>query len=106
MILTDRQHDILNFIRSKSAMDGRSPSMREICKAFDFASPNAAECHLKALEAKGAIQKRTSFTARALRAVDTSPFPCGGGIAIPGCLVTRERAREIAAAILKLTEES
>lgn len=53
--LTPRQLEILAFIRSALESEGRPPTRAEVCQAFGFRSPNAAESHLRALAAKGAI---------------------------------------------------
>ena len=53
--LTARQEQVLGFIRKHLSRFGRPPTRDEICRHFGFKSPNAAECHLRALEAKGAI---------------------------------------------------
>jgi SOS-response transcriptional repressor LexA len=44
--LTPRQQEILDFIRNHLAESGVPPTRLEICAAFGFASPNAAEDHL------------------------------------------------------------
>lgn len=54
--LTDRQTEILTLIRDTLEHEGRPPTRAEICQAFGFRSPNAAEAHLRALEKKGVIQ--------------------------------------------------
>ena len=53
--LTPRQAEILNWIRSFVAQRGSPPTRAELASAFGFASPNAAESHLRALARKGAI---------------------------------------------------
>lgn len=53
--LTDRQTEILTLIRDTLEHEGRPPTRAEICQAFGFRSPNAAEAHLRALEKKGVI---------------------------------------------------
>lgn len=53
--LTRRQQEILAFIRHALENEGRPPTRAEVCRAFGFKSPNAAESHLRALAAKGAI---------------------------------------------------
>ena len=53
--LTDRQAEILRFIKDHVAQHGYPPTRQEICTAMKFSSPNAAESHLRALECKGAI---------------------------------------------------
>lgn len=64
--LTARQQAILDFIRQYMAEEGLPPTRAEIGAAFGFASPNAAESHLKALAQKGAIRLE-SGSARGIR---------------------------------------
>ena len=47
--LTPRQQEILDFIKNSLEVLGAPPTRAEISSAFGFASPNAAEDHLKAL---------------------------------------------------------
>jgi repressor LexA len=54
--LTRRQREILNLIRRHIEETGLPPTRAEICEAFGFSSPNAAETHLRTLERKGAIE--------------------------------------------------
>ena len=54
--LTRRQSEILNLIRRQIEKTGLPPTRADICQALGFRSPNAAESHLRALEAKGAIE--------------------------------------------------
>jgi repressor LexA len=65
--LTTRQHDVLNFMRSFTARHGVPPTVREIGEKFRV-TPRAAFDHLRALERKGMLQRRTApgRTARAL----------------------------------------
>ncbi len=53
--LTPRQREILDFIRNNLEVSSVPPTRAEIASAFGFASPNAAEDHLRALAKKGAI---------------------------------------------------
>ncbi len=53
--LTSRQQEILDFIGQTIKHESRPPTRLEVCAAFGFRSPNAAETHLRALAAKGAI---------------------------------------------------
>ncbi|MDP5239563.1 transcriptional repressor LexA [Uliginosibacterium sp. 31-16] len=64
--LTRRQQEILDFIRDRIAADGMPPTRVEISAAFGFASPNAAESHLRALAQKGVIRLE-SGSARGIR---------------------------------------
>jgi len=56
MTLTERQQEVLDFIVEFRGEHGFSPTLREICKRFDFASPAGAKCHIEALSRKGAIK--------------------------------------------------
>lgn len=64
--LTRRQQDILDFIRGRIVESGIPPTRAEISAAFGFASPNAAESHLRALAQKGVIRLE-SGSARGIR---------------------------------------
>jgi repressor LexA len=65
--LTPRQREVLNFIRTFTARHGVPPTVREIGGRFHV-TPRAAFDHLRALERKGALQRRASVgrTSRAL----------------------------------------
>jgi len=54
--LTRRQQEIVNLIRRQIEETGLPPTRAEICEALGFRSPNAAQSHLRALEAKGIIE--------------------------------------------------
>lgn len=66
--LTDRQIEILELIRRQIEKTGLPPTRAEICAALGFKSPNAAESHLRALEAKGVIEM-TPGASRGIRIV-------------------------------------
>lgn len=53
--MTERQAQILRFIRSFQIDHGYPPTIRDICEAFEIRSPNGVMCHLRALERKGRI---------------------------------------------------
>jgi repressor LexA len=65
--LTDRQREVLTFIRTFTGRHGVPPTVREIGARFHV-TPRAAFDHLRALERKGALQRRPSAgrTSRAL----------------------------------------
>jgi repressor LexA len=69
--LTDRQQEILEFIRTHQEQEGGSPSLREIAAHFRFRSMTAALDHVRALRRKGALTNAPR-RARALHVV--SPF--------------------------------
>lgn len=70
-MFTDRQQEILDFIRDQQSSRGVTPSRAEIQEHFGFASPNAVTEHLKALERKGALHRGARNTARGLVLTDT-----------------------------------
>ena len=64
-MLTNRQQQLLDYLRDYHSETGLMPSTREIQNHFGFASQTAAVSHLRALEKKGVIQ-RIAGKARAL----------------------------------------
>src|SRR5438445_10807172 len=54
--LTQRQQQVLQFIRGKQDSGGIAPTLREIAGHFRFRSPNAALAHVQALLAKGVLK--------------------------------------------------
>ncbi|MBS1131749.1 MAG: SOS-response transcriptional repressor, LexA [Proteobacteria bacterium] len=80
MKLTPRQQEILGFIKSTLEVLGAPPTRMEISSAFGFASPNAAEDHLKALAKKGAIVLEPG-SARGIRLVEQLGLPLIGSVA-------------------------
>lgn len=78
--LTPRQQEILDFIRSTLEVLGAPPTRTEICNAFGFASPNAAEDHLRALAKKGVIVLEPG-SARGIRLVEQLGLPLIGSVA-------------------------
>ncbi len=55
--LTQRQREVLEFVREWRSRKGKMPSTREIQRHFGFASQTAAVNHLKALERKGFLRR-------------------------------------------------
>lgn len=84
MKLSARQRQILTFIRDRIRSDGLPPTRAEINEYFGWSSPNAAQSHLRALEAKGAITINAGL-ARGIRptrsAQDESGLPLIGRVA-------------------------
>ncbi|OGC09898.1 repressor LexA [candidate division WOR-1 bacterium RIFOXYC2_FULL_37_10] len=52
---SDTKAKILQFVKDYISSKGFPPSIREIAKAFHFASPRSAQKYLEALETEGAI---------------------------------------------------
>jgi len=67
--LTQRQEDVVRFVRDYVAERHYSPSVRDVAKWFGI-SPNAAWCHVKAIEAKG-VMAHSPGIPRSLRLLDT-----------------------------------
>ena len=62
--LTERQAEILDFIRRYSQGNGYAPAVREISQEFGLTLKTVQD-HLAALERKGAV-KRTNGVARSI----------------------------------------
>ena len=58
--LTNRQDEILEFIKKYKAKHGYPPTIREICKYLNLKSPATVHTHLNNLVAKGYIKKDSS----------------------------------------------
>jgi repressor LexA len=56
-MLTERQQEVLDFLKRYQRETGLIPSTREIQEHFGFASQTAAMSHLRALEKKGVIER-------------------------------------------------
>src|ERR1043165_4886077 len=67
--LTERQRDILNFIREFQRERGVAPTHREICDRFGFSSYGTVYKHLSLLEKKGLI-RRDSNQKRGVQVVE------------------------------------
>jgi len=67
--LTDKQNAVLKFIEKYQMKNGRSPTLREMRESFNVSSDNSILKHLKALKAKGYIEK--DETARGIALLDS-----------------------------------
>lgn len=63
--LTDRQREILNFIKNFIEINGFPPTLREIASAFNLVSTFGVKRHLDALKKKGFLSIE-SFASRAI----------------------------------------
>lgn len=91
-VLTDRQQQVLKFIRECVASDGLPPTRAEIAQALGFSSPNAAEQHVKALINKGALEW-VPGASRGLRLVGTDDdlgLPLIGRVAAGSPILAQE----------------
>ena len=69
--LTDKQTQILEYIRHEILAKGYPPSIREICQAVDLKSTSSVHSHLETLERKGYI-RRDPTKPRAIEILDDS----------------------------------
>ena len=71
--LTERQKEIVDFVRDYRARKGISPTQREICERFGFSSFGTLQKHIRLLLDKGALvrdwNKRRSLLIPAERAI-------------------------------------
>ena len=67
--LTDRQTQILEYIRHEILAKGYPPSIREICQAVDLKSTSSVHAQLSSLEAKGYI-RRDLTKSRSIEIID------------------------------------
>lgn len=87
--LTPRQQEVLDFIINTVEVLGAPPTRAEIAGAFGFASPNAAEEHLRALARKGVIHLEPG-SARGIRVVEQLGLPLIGSVAAGSPLLAVE----------------
>jgi repressor LexA len=73
-MLTERQQQVLEYIRSIVAERGYPPSVREIGDAVGLSSPSSVHAQLNSLVAAGMIKKDPSKP-RAIVVVDETPAP-------------------------------
>jgi repressor LexA len=87
--LTPRQAEILQLIRDTIEETGFPPTRMEISRMLGFASPNAAEEHLRALERKGVIEILDG-TARGIRVKEALGLPLVGRVAAGSPILAEE----------------
>lgn len=102
--LTDRQRQVLDFIKAEVALKGFPPTVRDIGKAVGLHSSSTVHAHLGALEAKGLIRRDPSKP-RALevlgRSGSTSP-----SVAVPSNVVHLPVVGSVAAGVPMLAAEN
>src|SRR5258706_13264984 len=75
--LTDRQQQVLHYIRQSITDRGYPPTLREIWAHMGIRSTNGVNDHLRALERKGYLT-REDMKSRALRPRDLEPGEATG----------------------------
>jgi SOS-response transcriptional repressor LexA len=77
--LTDRQSEILEFMRTFLVSNGYPPTIREIAHATGIKSPNGVMCHVKSLMQKDKIRHVGTGSSRGyLPIVSKGCCPCCG----------------------------
>jgi SOS-response transcriptional repressor LexA len=54
--ITERQREVWRWVRDYHARERVGCSVRDVCRAFGFASPLGAFCHLKPLRKRGWVE--------------------------------------------------
>lgn len=78
--LTQRQQQVLDFVRQHINDTGYPPTRADIAQELGFKSANAAEEHLKALARKGAIEM-VAGASRGIRLPESAGIPIIGRVA-------------------------
>ena len=88
--LTERQREVLEFVRRFAVQQGYPPTVREIGGHFGFV-PRSVFDHLKALERKGYLRRRSSKS-RSLEILDGAGGPARPPAGVPVPIVGRVAA--------------
>ncbi|MCP4683724.1 MAG: repressor LexA [Desulfobacterales bacterium] len=80
--LTQRQAQILDFLRNFKNQEGFAPTYREISGHFGFKSTKAASDHVRALEKKGYVRLHGKRS-RSIEIVSSEPNSTGHVVSIP-----------------------
>ena len=67
--ISDKQRQILEYIKSEILEKGYPPAVREICKAVNLKSTSSVHAHLETLEKNGYI-RRDPTKPRAIEIID------------------------------------
>ena len=99
--LTDKQQEILDFIKKEILSKGYPPSVREICVAVGLKSTSTVHGHLERLEKKGLI-RRDATKPRAIEIVSEFSFqreivsiPIVGSVAAGQPILAVESAEDL-----------
>lgn len=98
MNITERQKQILNFMRLFQEREGFPPSLREICKALGLVSPGSLIKHIRSLELQGSIKgmpgKKRAWKVVGIKPVTTHFIPVLGHIAAGRPILAQENKDE------------
>ena len=91
--LTQRQEEVLAFIKSYIEETGYPPTRADIANELGFKSANASEEHLKALARKGAIEMIPG-TSRGIKLPESEGIPIVGRVAAGNPILAEEHIEE------------
>ena len=92
----DTQNKILEFLKDHIIEKGFAPSIREVCKAFGFASPRAGQKYLDSLEEQGLIEREKGSRALRIPGLKTTvTLPFFGFIAAGAPIEVMDHKEEI-----------
>ncbi|MBQ73655.1 MAG: LexA repressor [Gammaproteobacteria bacterium] len=91
--LTDRQNEVLDFIKRHIDETGYPPTRADIAKELGFKSANASEEHLKALARKGAIEMIPG-TSRGIKLPDSPGIAIVGRVAAGSPILAQEHIED------------
>jgi repressor LexA len=99
--ITDKQQEILDFIKKEIMSKGYPPSVREICNAVGLKSTSTVHGHLERLEKKGLI-RRDATKPRAIEIVNEFSYqkeiltiPIVGSVAAGQPMLAVENAEDV-----------
>ena len=93
MGLSQRQRDILTYIRACAEERGYPPTVREICSAVGLSSPSTVHGHLRVLEEAGYI-RRSAGKNRAIELPEGNGIPLVGRVAAGQPILAQEEIQE------------
>lgn len=98
MTVTDRQKQILDFMRLFQKREGFPPSLREICQGIGLVSHGSLIRHMRLLESQGLIKglagKKRAWKLVDMQPVDVASIPVLGQIAAGAPILAQESAEE------------
>ncbi len=95
--LTQRQQQVLDFVREATRRSGYPPTVREICTELNLSSPSTVHAHLANLERLGLV-RRDPTKPRAIELVDElrppRPLPLVGRVAAGMPILAEQNVEE------------
>ncbi len=82
--LTEKQRDVLNFIRRRISASGVAPTLQEIADGFGFSSTASAQKHVGLLERKGYLRREKHQKRGLVLAAGGRPGAPAGSLSLLG----------------------